>query len=325
MIAYFVDWAVILATIGFAGSLSFWAVPAARPFSLDDISIAYPFQTKTKISTELLVSLAIIFPALLCLLSCMLNLTTSKPLKEWRRKAYAANKAILGLGLSIALALLFTDSLKNLMGKPRPDMLSRCAPMIGVPLPITVDIGFGLVTWDICATKGLAGQGFDDLRDGFRSFPSGHSSLSFAGLTYASLFLASFVFSMTLPLARQIRPFYITSSPTASTTSTASTAPTAPTAQPKFPQMLAFAIVSFPMWIAIYIASTRWSDYRHHGFDVLFGSCEGIVCALIGWSWYGVYSCRVGAPEGTKTTGCDVESNMLLENNPKEYGVTDGK
>lgn len=108
--------------------------------------------------------------------------------------------------------------------------------------------------------------------------------MSFAGLTYTSLFLASFVFSMTLPLARKIRPF----------ASSSALAPAAPVAEPKFPQMLSFAIVSVPMWIAIYIASTRWSDYRHHGFDVLFGSLEGIVCALIGWSWYGVYSCRRG-------------------------------
>lgn len=89
---------------------------------------------------------------------------------------------------------------------------------------------------------------------------------------------------MTLPLARKVRPFGPSTS----------SGPAAPVTQPKFPQMLSFAIVSIPMWVAIYIASTRWSDYRHHGFDVLFGSFEGIACALIGWSWYGVYSCRRG-------------------------------
>lgn len=109
------------------------------------------------------------------------------------------------------------------------------------------------------------------------------ATVAFSGLTYTALFLASFVFSMTLPFARKVRPFAATAIVSA-----------IPTAQPKFPQMLAFLIVSIPMWIAIYIASTRWSDFRHHGFDVLFGSFEGIVCALIGWSWYGVYSCRRG-------------------------------
>lgn len=176
-IVYFVDWAVILATIAFAGSLSLWAVPSARPFSLNDTSISFPFQTKTKISTGLLVALAVVFPGVVCLLLCLFVPTASTPTAAgWRRKVYAANKAILGLGLSIALALLFTDSLKNLMGKPRPDMLSRCAPMIDVPLNVDPEIGFGLVTWDICATRGMKGKGFDDLRDGFRSFPSGHAS-----------------------------------------------------------------------------------------------------------------------------------------------------
>lgn len=56
--------------------------------------------------------------------------------------------------------------------------------------------------------------------------------------------------------------------------------------------MLSFAVVATPMLLATYVASTRWSDYRHHGFDVLFGSFEGIVCALVGWGWYGVFSCR---------------------------------
>lgn len=46
--------------------------------------------------------------------------------------------------------------------------------------------------------------------------------------------------------------------------------------------------------MATYVASTRWSDYRHHGFDVLFGSAEGMVCACVGWGWYGVFSCRRG-------------------------------
>lgn len=313
VISYVVDWLIILGTIAFAGSLSFWAKPAARPFSLSDPSIAFPFQTRTKISTGLLVGLSGLLPVVVCLVLTLFVPTASTPSGAgWKRKIYAANKAILGLGLSVGLALLFTDSLKNLMGKPRPDMLSRCQPIVNRRyLPAGSTIGEGLFTWNICTTKQTTGFPSSDLLDGFRSFPSGHASstflprvlrypdilntniatVSFAGLTYTTLFLASFVFSMTLPFARKVRPF----------SATASSA--APTAQPKFPQMLAFLIVSIPMWIAIYIASTRWSDFRHHGFDVLFGSFEGIVCALIGWSWYGVYSCRRGGVfQGTDAT-----------------------
>ena len=45
---------------------------------------------------------------------------------------------------------------------------------------------YGLVTDAIC-TAALDGS---ILKDGFRSFPSGHASTSFAGLTFLSLYLA---------------------------------------------------------------------------------------------------------------------------------------
>lgn len=186
-IVYAVDWAVIIATIGFAGSLSFWATPATRPFSISDPSIAFPFQTKTKISTGLLLGLAVLFPIVLLLVLCLFVPTASTPSGAgWRRKIYAANKAVLGLGLSIALALLFTDSIKNLLGKPRPDMLSRCQPIIDRrQLPQGSTIGEGLFTWNICSTKAESGLVSSDLRDGFRSFPSGHASSTFSHVLLA--------------------------------------------------------------------------------------------------------------------------------------------
>lgn len=181
VIVYVVDWLVILGTIVFAGSLSLWVKPAARPFSLGDPSIAFPFQTKTKISTGLLVGLSGLLPVVVCLLLTLFVPTTSTPSGSgWKRKIYAANKAILGLGLSVGLALLFTDSLKNLMGKPRPDMLSRCQPIVNRrSLPAGSTIGEGLFTWNICATKQTTGSPSSDLLDGFRSFPSGHASSTF--------------------------------------------------------------------------------------------------------------------------------------------------
>lgn len=185
-VVYAVDWAVIVATISFAGSLSFWATPSTRPFSLSDPSISFPFQTKTKISTGLLIGLSILFPLVMCLVLCLFVPTASTPSSSgWRRKAYAANKAVLGLGLSIALALLFTDSLKNLLGKPRPDMLSRCQPIIDRrKLPQGSTIGEGLYTWNICTTKPRNGMASNELRDGFRSFPSGHASSTFSSQAF---------------------------------------------------------------------------------------------------------------------------------------------
>ena len=82
---------------------------------------------------------------------------------------------VLGLLVAIILTNFLTDMVKNAAGRPRPDLLSRCKPARG-----TADNT--LVAYTVCteANKGL-------LNEGWRSFPSGHSSFSFSGLGYLSL------------------------------------------------------------------------------------------------------------------------------------------
>jgi hypothetical protein len=48
--------------------------------------------------------------------------------------------------------------------------------------------------------------------------------------------------------------------------------------------LLVFAII--PFFASIYISSTRWSDFRHHGFDILFGYFIGGVTAICAFRWY---------------------------------------
>jgi hypothetical protein len=48
--------------------------------------------------------------------------------------------------------------------------------------------------------------------------------------------------------------------------------------------LLLFAII--PFFASIYISSTRWSDFRHHGFDILFGYFIGTVTATFAFRWY---------------------------------------
>jgi hypothetical protein len=48
--------------------------------------------------------------------------------------------------------------------------------------------------------------------------------------------------------------------------------------------LLIFAII--PFFAAIYISSTRYSDFRHHGFDILFGFFIGTVSAVFSFRWY---------------------------------------
>ena len=83
----------------------------------------------------------------------------------------------MGLAVSLAIAFIITNGTKNAIGRPRPDLLARCNPDLTKTLNSTVggigdqvDEGIRLVSWTICRNPGSV------LDDGFRSFPSGHSS-----------------------------------------------------------------------------------------------------------------------------------------------------
>lgn len=41
-----------------------------------------------------------------------------------------------------------------------------------------------------------------------------------------------------------------------------------------------------PIALAIYVASTRYSDFYHHGFDIIVGALLGTASAWIGFRWY---------------------------------------
>lgn len=48
----------------------------------------------------------------------------------WRRKLWELHAGLLGLGLSVAATWFITNGMKNMFGKPRPDLLARCRPDI---------------------------------------------------------------------------------------------------------------------------------------------------------------------------------------------------
>ncbi|KAI4265176.1 MAG: hypothetical protein L6R38_009604 [Xanthoria sp. 2 TBL-2021] len=319
--SYILDWVIILAIA--AVGAGFWKVtPNHRPFTLVDPSISFPHVEHEKISTAVLAVVSLIFPAITIFLVAMIFVPGPSGLR-WapfgqtlRRKLWEWNTGWLGLGLSLALSFVLTQGMKNLFGKPRPDLLSRCDPdyenqaeyaLGGYPLVLN---GLYLVSSTICrqTDKGM-------LNDGFSSFPSGHSSYSFAGLTYLALYLAS-KFSITVPY---LLPFSYTSSSSSNTTFANdqkptrpdSSSPTLPTpssstqrhqtplrSQSAAPPVYLLLLPFIPICLAIYVSSTRYSDFRHHGFDILFSSLMGIVLSWFsfrmyhlpirrggGWSW----------------------------------------
>lgn len=145
------------------------------------------------------------------------------------------------LCFAIALVMTFfiTDVIKNAVGRPRPDLIARCKPSADTK-PDT------LVTIDVCTETA-----HHLLHDGWRSFPSGHSSFSFAGLGFLSLFFAG-----------QLHVFRYEAGG----------------------RDLSRALVCLvPLLGAAMIAISRCEDYRHDVYDVCIGSLLGYTVAY--WSY----------------------------------------
>ncbi|KAH8924255.1 phosphatidic acid phosphatase type 2/haloperoxidase, partial [Atractiella rhizophila] len=146
----------------------------------------------------------------------------------------------LGLLLTWAISESLCQLIKISVGRPRPDLIDRCQPATG-SMNAAV---YGLVTDAICTRTDL-------LKDGFRSFPSGHSTGAFCGFGYLSLYLAG--------------KFHLFD---------------------KKGHTLKAWIAVFPLFGATYVAITRTEDYRHHATDVIAGAVLGLVVAFFCYHLY---------------------------------------
>ena len=52
------------------------------------------------------------------------------------------------------------------------------------------------------------------------------------------------------------------------------------------PPVYTLLLILTPIGTAIYVCSTRFTDFRHFGFDLLFGSLIGITTAWFSFRWY---------------------------------------
>lgn len=207
----------------------FFVEPFHRMFSLDNLAIQFPHAEVERVSVSWLFVYAGAIPLAILVLWALL----------FRPGAHKAHVTILGFFISLILTSFITDVVKNAVGRPRPDLIARCEPEKGAP-------AHALVTFEICTETD-----HHTLHDGWRSFPSGHSSFAFSGLGYLALVLAGqcHVFRPRTDLSRVL---------------------------------LALA----PLLAAIMIAISRCEDYRHDVYDVTVGSLLGM---LVAWFTYRRY------------------------------------
>jgi hypothetical protein len=124
-----------------------------------------------------------------------------------------------------------------------------------------------MVTWQICTTTDAS-----QLKNAFASWPSGHSSTSWSGLLYLTLFFCA-KFGVKLPALR---------TPSRDLPNRGVPLRNQGAAPPAYLVLLA----SVPVGAAFFISISRWFDYRHHGLDIFSGAVLGIICAWISFRLY---------------------------------------
>ncbi|XP_050221000.1 lipid phosphate phosphatase 1-like [Mercurialis annua] len=147
-----------------------------------------------------------------------------------RRDAYDLHHSILGLLFSMLITGVITDSLKVALGYPRPNFFFRCFPDGKEFYDQLGDV--------ICHGKA------SDIKEGHKSFPSGHASWSFAGLTFLSLYLSG-----------KIQVF------------------------DRKGHVAKLCVITLPLLAAALVGVSRIDDYWHHWEDVVAGSLLGLIVA----------------------------------------------
>lgn len=224
--------------------------PRDLPFFERDPTISRALVPST-VTTNALVGLAVIMPAASLLVYFVVAGVRQR--KSLAVGCGAAAVVLTSFFLAVAMTILTTNVIKNFVGRKRPNFLAKCdyngqfaaaasSGNFSAYLASTSAAAFGSLSK--CAGSA------DNIIDGQRSFPSGHSSMSFAGLGFLAL-AARFAFQVD-------RNYF---SPTA-------------------------ILASLPLALATYIACTRLIDGYHNFDDVLAGAVIGSFFASISWAHY---------------------------------------
>lgn len=196
--------------------------PYERIIFKGDPSLMYPLSTGDIVPAAWL--------PIVCYVVPMIILASVMALGGFQRKRLLV--AFLGLSLAVALTTMTTIVTKNMVGRPRPDFYDRCKP-------------------DLSREELFCTGDSRIIREGRKSFPSGHSSTSFAGLGFAGFFL----FGQLHVFDGRGRTWSL--------------------------------VVSLaPFLGALMVAVSRVMDYKHHWQDVLVGGLLGTFFAYLCYRLY---------------------------------------
>ncbi|ANZ76558.1 BA75_03670T0 [Komagataella pastoris] len=226
---------LIMIAVLFGVNIILWtSAPYERQFSINDLTISHPFAEHERVSTHQLFNISFGLPSVAIFFFGLL-------LTESPHKIYVTYLSLVGFLVSFYTNLTITDILKNWIGRCRPDFLARCIPS---PDALPDVLYFAK---DICTN-----DDWELVQEGFRTTPSGHSSIAFSTLFYLTLFLSGqfFIGHKDVGTWRHY-------------------------------------IAGLPTLGAAYIAISRTADYRHHFVDVILGSVIGTLVAW--WSYRRYY------------------------------------
>ncbi|KAH3681737.1 hypothetical protein WICPIJ_007296 [Wickerhamomyces pijperi] len=229
--------------------------PAQKYVNIYDSRIQYPYHEDKfdTVPTPLCFFYAVILPLGIVILMELIRVKFNVfSICKSKKALFRVHGLIFGFVFATLIDLMILVFLKMWISQPRPDFISRCEVNSNL---IKTGVQVYKVS-EICMNSNKA-----VLMEGLRSTPSGHSAISFTGLNYLSLYLFS--------------NFQSSSSSSSSSSSFSS------------PLTMFKILVGYsPLYLAVYIATSRLADYKHTLFDISFGSTIGVIISILVWRHY---------------------------------------
>jgi len=241
-----------------------------------DFDLNHPLVDPPAIPSGLLLHSCVTLPLIIICMATMLirptttTTTNGTPFRSTTHY-YELQSGICAFFVAIGSSEGFTQLIKYFVLRKRPNFYQLC--------------GFNTSTLQCEAP-------LSRVQEAMFSFPSGHTSLSFCGMTFLVWFLLG-------RLARQL------------STSTISS--------PLKRKVMVYSCIALPWGYSTYVGATRIVDTWHHVDDVLAGCLLGTTCATIAYHLYHphVLSRFAGLPWNCMTTA--IQQRQYQNNNKNNF------